>query len=313
MNYQNLVKTALLFCFVAARLACMAGAETAQTADQLKGTTTEQAESKAPTPKAELKTGQGQTFTLPGGIPLEMVYIAPGTFMMGSPGSEPNHQSDETQHQVTLTKGFWLGKYEVTQGQWKAVMGSNPSNFSSCGSSCPVEQVSWNDCQEFIRKLNNLSGFSGFRLPTEAEWEYACRAGTTTAFYTGAITETGRDRKDPNLDVAGWYGYNSGDRSGWHSDWKDNNHGTKRVGLKKPNAWGLYDMHGNVWEWCADWYGDYPSGSVNDPKGPSTGSYRVLRGGSWDGSAGYCRSADRGRGTPARRSLSLGFRLCRTN
>jgi len=158
--------------------------------------------------------------------------------------------------------------------------------------------VSWNDCQEFIRRLNNKEGVNKYRLPTEAEWEYACRAGSNTAFANGGITETGCGH-DPNLDAMGWYCGNSGSK-------------THPVAQKKPNAWGLYDMHGNVWEWCQDWYGDYPRGHVTDPAGPSSGSLRVNRGGGWSSNAGFCRSAFRDCYSPGFRYGYLGFRLART-
>ena len=185
-------------------------------------------------------------------------------------------------HRVTLTKGFWIGETEVTQAQWESVMGNNPSSFK--GTDRPVEQVSWNDCQKFIRKVNvALKG--GIRLPTEAEWEYACRAGTS-----GDYGGTG------NLEEMGWYSKNSGET-------------THPVAQKKPNAWGLYDMHGNVWEWCADWHGDYPSGEVTDPTGPRSGSYRVSRGGSWQVFFSDCRSAYRSGWGPDNRNNFIGFRI----
>jgi len=187
---------------------------------------------------------------------------------------------------------------EVTQGQWKMVMGENPSYFKDCGDDCPVEQVSWDDCQEFITKLNQMEGTTKYRLPTEAEWEYAARAGSETAFANGVITETGCGH-EPNLDQMGWYCGNSGNT-------------THPVAQKLPNAWGLYDMHGNVWEWCQDWYGSYPSISVLDPQGPDSGSRRVIRGGSWDFYARYCRSADRDFNWPDDSSSFIGFRLART-
>ncbi|MDF1591102.1 MAG: SUMF1/EgtB/PvdO family nonheme iron enzyme [Desulfobacterales bacterium] len=202
---------------------------------------------------------------------MEFVYIRPGSFTMGSPANESGRDDDEKQHQVTLTKGFYLQTTEVTQGQWQAVMGNNPSNFKNCGESCPVESVSWNDAQAFIQKLNQQDGSDVYRLPTEAEWEYAARAGSATAFANGDISKTGCEY-DANLDAMGWYCGNS----------KDTTH---KVAQKKSNAWGLYDMHGNVWEWCQDWYGDYSSGSVTDHSGQSSGSSRVLRGGSWDDGA----------------------------
>ncbi len=217
---------------------------------------------------------------------MEMIYVAPGSFTMGSPESEAGRSIWETQHRVTLTKGFWLGKYEVTQARWKSVMGSNLSHFT--GDNLPVECVSWNDCQEFIRKVNAEAErqFGGeARLPTEAEWEYACRAWSI-----GAYAGTG------NLDSMGWYWDNSGD-------------GTHPVGQKRPNAWGFYDMHGNVREWCNDRYGEYPGGSVTDPAGAASGDDRVLRGGSWNNLARICRSAYRNGGDPGDRGGSNGFRL----
>lgn len=197
-------------------------------------------------------------------------WCPPGTFTMGSPTSEEGRYDVETQHRVTLTKGFWLGETEVTKGLWKEVMGDNPSWFES-GDDYPVEGVSWDDCQEFLRKLNARFPQSGLRwtLPTEAQWEYACRAGTT-----GAYGGTGR------LDDMGWYSGNSG-------------LDTLPVKRKQPNAWGVYDMHGNVAEWCQDWYGGYPSGTVTNPSGPVSGSSRVLRGGSSIKGARHCRSAFR--------------------
>jgi len=221
--------------------------------------------------------------TITNSLGMRFVWISPGTFMMGSPASESGRESDEAQHQVILTKGFYMQTTEVTQGQWKAVMGSNPSHFKNCGDDCPVEDVSWNDCKEFIRRLNQKEGAGKYRLPTEAEWEYACRAGSAGA-YAG------------DLDSMGWYDRNSDER-------------THPAGQKKANAWGLYDMHGNVWEWCKDRYGDYPSGSVTDPKGPSSGAYRVFRGGSWYLFSSFCRSAKRRYHSPDLREGLLGFRL----
>ena len=204
----------------------------------------------------------GQTFN----------YIEPGTFMMGSPSSESGRGSDETQHQVTLTKGFYMQTTEVTQGQWKAIMGSNPSRLSSCGDDCPVETVGWNDIQTYITKLNQQTGQT-YRLPTEAEWEYAARAGTTTAYHFG-------DSSSQLGDYA-WY-------------YDNNSSSTHPVAKKKPNDWGLYDMHGNVWEWVNDWYdSSYSSSPETDPQGPGSSSDRVVRGGSWYNYAQYARSACR--------------------
>jgi len=230
-------------------------------------------------------------------INYKMVYIPPCTFLMGSPSSEKDRDGDETQHKVTLTKGFYLGETEVIQGQWRAVMGHNPARFQDCGDDCPVEQVSWEDCQEFIKRLNQKEGTDKYRLPTEAEWEYACRAGSTSAFANGDITETGCGR-EPNLHKMGWYCGNADNK-------------THPVAKKDPNNWGLYDMHGNVWEWCQDWSGDYHSGHVTDPEGLSMRSRRVHRGGSWYLRAGACRSANRHSNSPGFRCRRLGFRLAR--
>ena len=226
---------------------------------------------------------------------LDMTFklIPAGTFMMGSPSTELGRSSNETRHQVTLSNSYYIQTTEVTQGQWKAVMGSNPSYFSSCGDDCPVDNVSWNDVQEFITRLNAM-GQGTYSLPTEAQWEYAARAGSTTAFANGDITDTGCS--DPVLGAMGWYCGNA-------------NRTTHQVARKSPNAWGLYDMHGNVWEWCQDWYGSYSTSSVTDPVGPLRGSYRVFRGGSWYCNAWLCRSAIRGNGSPDFRFDGIGFRL----
>jgi formylglycine-generating enzyme required for sulfatase activity len=242
--------------------------------------------------------GKPEIFELTNTIGMKFVYINPGTFMMGSPTDEPGRNSDETRHQVTLTKGYYMQTTEVTQGQWKAVMDNNPSSFSSCGDNCPVEKVSWNDVQEFITALNQKEKTDVYRLPTEAEWEYAARAGTTSAFANGGISETGCDL-DTKLNAMGWYCGNENSK-------------THAVAQKQANAWGLYDMHGNVWEWCQDWYGSYPDISVTDPGGPSRGSYRVIRGGSWSTYAQYCRSAVRNNLSPGYRGNSIGLRLSRT-
>ena len=219
---------------------------------------------------------------------MEFMWIAPGSFLMGSPADEEGRFGDELQHEVRISEGFWMGRYEVTQGEWQSVMGANPSGFKDCGPRCPVEQVSWFDAEEFIRRLNGRESGKGhrYRLPTEAEWEYAARAGTTGARYG-------------ELGEIAWYDENSGDR-------------THPVGQKQANAWDLHDMLGNVWEWTGDWYGEYPPGSVTDPQGSSSGSYRVYRGGSWDGNARYVRSAYRIIDSPGIRIDYFGFRLVRT-
>ncbi|MBW1865788.1 MAG: formylglycine-generating enzyme family protein, partial [Deltaproteobacteria bacterium] len=212
---------------------------------------------------------------------------------------------DERQHVVTLTKAFYMQTTEVTQGQWMQVMtGPNPSNFSSYGSDCPVEMVSWEDAQNFIDALNakenrtncNTTPNTCYTLPTESQWEYAARAGTVSAFYNGDITNTDYDcDADPNLDKIGWYCGNAGST-------------THPVAQKQPNSWGLYDMSGNVWEWCNDWYDVYPDDPVVDPPG-GTGSSRVFRGGGWISYARYARSAYRYGSTPGFRRSYLGFRL----
>lgn len=215
---------------------------------------------------------------------IEMVYIPPGEFMMGS----PDHYPDERPvHRVRITKGFWIGKYEVTQGQWRSVMGSNPSGFQE-GDDYPVERVSWNDTQAFIQNLIRLTGRS-FRLPTEAEWEYACRAGTTGEFYG-------------NLDDIAWYHDNS-------------NASSHPVGRKIPNAFGLYDMLGNVWEFVQDWYAEdyYGKSPVDDPPGPSTGTHRIVRSGSWANGPHSNRSARRKFYLPTVAYTFIGFRLVMTD
>ena len=216
-----------------------------------------------------------------------MVYVEGSTFTMGATSEQGSDaESDEKPaHQVTLSS-FSIGKYEVTQEEWQAVMGDNPSSFK--GSKRPVERVSWNDCQEFIRKLNTMTG-KHFRLPTEAEWEYAARGGNKSIGYKYAGSD--------NLDRVAWYDKNSGSK-------------THDVGQKSPNELGLYDMSGNVWEWCADWYGSYSSNSQTNPSGSSSGSRRVDRGGSWGFGAGRCRVSYRGSYAPGLSDSSgLGLRL----
>ena len=217
-------------------------------------------------------------------VGMKFVRIPAGEFRMGSTSSEAN-SDEQPVTQVRINRGFWLGKHEVTQAEWQGVMGTNPSWFSGCGQ-CPVEQVSWNDAQEFIGRLNAMDGAGTYRLPTEAEWEYAARVGTTGDRYG-------------NLGAIAWYGENSGGR-------------THPVGGKAPNAWGLHDMLGNVYEWVADWYGRYPGGTVTDPRGPGSGSARVRRGGGWRSWAIHCRSSYHDFVTPGARYDNLGFRLLRT-
>jgi formylglycine-generating enzyme required for sulfatase activity len=228
-------------------------------------------------------------------IGAKFVLIQAGTFMMGAPKGEELFKN-EHQHLVTISKPFYMMTTEVTQGQWRKVMENNPSRFKDCGDDCPVEQISWNDVQLFIKKLNKIEGTSKYRLPTEAEWEYAARAGTTTHFYWG---------NDEDCSMAN-YG------SIWAEQCKGKNPGrTMKVGSFSPNAWGLYDMHGNVWEVVQDHYGEYPVGHVTDPTGPSSGDFRVDRGGSWSHEASKCRSATRSPNAPDGRHDVLGFRLVR--
>ena len=237
--------------------------------------------------------------TITNSIGMKLVLIPKGTFMMGSPASEQgrNHD-DETQHEVTISEDYYLGVFEVTRGQYEKVMGTNPSYFQkrvigkSDSSMYPVEQVSWEDAVEFCKKLSELpeekKAGRVYRLPTEAEWEYACRAGSKAAYSF--------DDEEGLLPEYGWFNRNSSDR-------------THTVGLLEPNAWGLYDMHGNVWEWCSDWYEEYPKGAVSDPTGPKEGSYRVRRGGCWYDDAERCRSAFRRWFFPPIRFSYFGFRV----
>ncbi|MFN7952186.1 MAG: SUMF1/EgtB/PvdO family nonheme iron enzyme [bacterium] len=253
------------------------------------------------------------------GVRHRLRWIPPGRFWMGSPEGEAGRWEDEgPRHLVTLSRGFWLGETPCTQALWEAVTGKNPSEFKS--PTRPVEQVSWNDCQRFLARLDEaVPGFVP-RLPSEAEWEYACRAGTETATYAGDLEILG-ERNAPLLDPIAWYGGNSGKgfdlKKGFDSsDWPEKQYdhrraGTRPVGEKAPNPWGLRDMLGNVYEWCSDGYGPYAPGAVQDPAGPAEGSLRVLRGGSWLSHAEYVRAAHRIRGGPDARDGYLGFRLAR--
>jgi formylglycine-generating enzyme required for sulfatase activity len=255
--------------------------------------------------------------------PPVMVLIPAGTFTMGSPTSEPGRFPDETEHQVTLTHAIYVSTYEVTQWEWQAVMGWNESCFQ--GANRPVEIVTWFDALSYCNQRSTVQGYTpaytitgavysgnhitsatvtwnqtanGYRLLTDAEWEYACRATSTTAFCNGGITNISCSPLDPNLDQVGWYCGNGSNT-------------THDVGGKTANAWGLKDMHGNVWEWCWDWVGTYPTGPVTDPTGPASGRFRVKRGGSWGEWARDCRSARRGIGYPAGDN-ALGLRLARS-
>jgi len=271
----------------------------------------------SPSAQPEHDIKQEKAVDLGNGVRLEMVLITAGEFLMGSPKEEiwnwiawaermgvvnPRSRIErEAQHRVRITRPFYLGKYPVTQEQWQAVMGNNPSNFK--GPQNPVEEVSWADCEQFLDKLNANVGRGKFSLPSEAQWEYACRAGSTTVYCFGD--------DEPRLGDYAWYDENSGKM-------------THPAGKKKPNAWGLYDMHGNVWEWCQDWYWDwgddlyhpgyYAESPIDDPAGPAGPAYRpfrVVRGGSWTYPAGCCRSANRSYFEPGLRRSYLGFRISR--
>ena len=258
-----------------------------------------------------------QPKVLTNSIGMKLVLIPKGKFMMGSPPDEKGSEDNERRHEVTISRDYHLGMHEVTQAQYKKIMGKNPSDFQEDAvaerhpetnrvvkdvdsANHPVEQVSWEDAVEFCQRLSALpeekKAGRVYRLPTEAEWEYACRAGTKTAYSFGSqmngrqancdgTVPYGTDTKGPNLEK------------------------TTSVGKYPANAWGLYDMHGNVWEWCADWYGEYPKGSATDPRGPEDGSFRVFRGGCWFKVAVYCRSANRGRSIPSTRISNFGVRV----
>lgn len=243
----------------------------------------EDAPSTSPTkPVASASRQSGDYFARTPGM--EMVWCPPGTFLMGSPQDEAGHFDDEAQREVTLTKGFWIARYPVTQGQWEQVMGSNPSRFKESGEDAPVDRVNWHEAVEFCSRLTQAEATRGtYALPTEAQWEYACRANTTGP-YSGA-----------SLGELGWYRDNCEDK-------------THPVGQKTANPWSIHDMHGNVLEWCLDWYGDYDLRPAVDPTGPKEATHRVIRGGSWINGARYCRSACRDKYEPGYRFNAIGFR-----
>lgn len=225
---------------------------------------------------------------------LALIWVEPGTFTMGSPPDETGrHKAEGPQTKVTLTSGFWLGATPVTQAQYREITGENPSRFQTAGEAAPVERVSWEEAIAFCAALTERERAAGrlpdgfvYLLPTEAQWEYACRAGSTTP-YSGEI------------DAMAWHEGNSGGA-------------THPVAQKQPNAWGFYDMSGNVLEWCHDWYGDYTGGVVVDPVGPAHGYFRIARGGSWRVDANVGRSAARAGGSPGRRDYTMGFRVALT-
>jgi len=232
-------------------------------------------------------------------LDMEFVYIPPGEFMMGSPDYEPGHGSDERLHKVVLKRGFYMQTTEVTQGQWEKVTGKNPSRFKNCGDDCPIESVSWNDVQRFIKKLNLRSEDTEYRLPIEAQWEYACRAGTQTPFAFGKCLSV--DQANYNGERRPLAGCTRGKYRGK----------TVPVASFSPNTWGLHDMHGNVWEWVQDWYGKNRWGGpkVSSSGGGEDHKTQVIRGGSWRNSARGCRSADRLGDPPNIRVDYYGFRL----
>ncbi len=251
----------------------------------------------------EARNYLGFTASLSSGVGLEMVWCPPGTFEMGSPDDELGRDAKETRHTVVLTHGFWIGRYEVTQPQYQAVMGMNPSSFK--GGDRPVDSVSFRNAQNICERMTMNEKVAGrlpkgylYTLPTEAQWEYACRAGTTTALNSGKDLSSAASCDE--MGEVGWYKDNAGNA-------------TQTVGQKPPNAWGLHDMHGNVSEWCWDFYkADYPSGTVTNPPGPwsrSVATECVLRGGSWDTSAQSCRSAARGHDQNYHGGPQAGFRL----
>jgi formylglycine-generating enzyme required for sulfatase activity len=233
-----------------------------------------------------------ESVDLGGGLPMDLVWIQPGEFTMGTDTGNPD---EKPAHKVKITQGFWIGKFEVTQRQWEAIMGSNPSQF--VGPNRPVHNVNWHDCQKFLEKLNLRVAGGGFRLPTEAEWEYACTADTHTRYFFGS--------DEGSLRFFAWYRDNS--------TYRDQNYGPTAVGRKKPNPFGLYDMHGNIFEWCQDWHGDtyYAQSPTENPMGPEKGELRILRGGSWFAIPLDCRSQYRSRYLPEERNETTGLRVVR--
>ena len=293
------------------------------TADTVRRIELREHESPAPTPErppepkrdTEPKSRPSRPSEWTNSVGMRFVRIPAGEFLMGST-SELAYDYERPVTRVQIRSAFWMGKYEVTQRQWRAVMGDNPSRFENCGPDCPVESVSWDDVQRFVRKLNVMEETARYRLPTEAEWEYAARAGTSTDTSAGNLQIHG-ERNAPLLDGIAWYGGNSGvDYAGAYDclDWAEKQYssswcGPHPVGEKDPNAFGLHDMLGNVWEWVRDWHWEYPGGSLTDPTGSAEGSNRVFRGCDWGSYARSCRSSDRLWDDPDTRDANLGFRL----
>ena len=262
-------------------------------------------------PAVDLPIANPDSSEFTNSVGMEFVQMPTGTFWMGSPADEEDREAtrggdygNETRHSVTISRSFYLGTYEVTQTQWEAVMQDNPSTYVECGGDCPVETVFWSDTQEFIRRLNEREDTHTYRLPTEAEWEFAARGGTQTAYHFGN-------------DVSQLCRYaNFGDYVFWggHPSYCSDGVGrtTAPVGTYEPNSWGLHDMNGNVAEWVADWYEAYPTASLTDPQGPSGGDFRLRRGGSWSQHPSSCRAASRHYIRGGQTSGTVGFRLAKT-
>lgn len=241
----------------------------------------------------EIGLWQALTFA---GVRYAFRWIQPGTFMMGSSENEPARGGDETQHKVILTKGFWMGETTVTQALWQQVMATNPSHFK--GNDLPVEMVSWENCQQFLAVLNGKQPELNLCLPTEAQWEYACRAGSRYIFHFGNSITTEQVNYNAEYPLKG----------SPKGEFRQRTVGVREL---PANAWGLYQMHGNVWEWCGDWLGDYPASTQVDPMGPDRGRKRVVRGGSWFYNGRYCRAAYRSGRAPGVRFGGVGVRLVR--
>ena len=242
--------------------------------------------------------GREIVVALPGGATMEMAWVEEMSFMMGSPSFDPDRFDDEVQHEVTISQGFYLGKVELTQAQWTSVMGTQPwsgQDYVQVNPQHPAVYISWENVQELIQRLNEAEDRPVYRLPTEAEWEYACRAGTTSRW------SFGEDKS--RLGDYAWYNDNARNKGKQYAH---------AVGMKLPNPWGLHDMHGNVAEWVQDWYAPYASDAQVDPQGPASGSSRVIRGGDFDSCTRSARSANRGRDEPSYCLSYLGARLLRT-